>query len=512
MRALVYLRNSSDKQAKAATIRAQRPDCAALAATVGADAVIEYADEGISGDAPLAVRAALHRLLSDCQPGDVVIAFAQDRLSRTDDMIEHAAVFGVFQRRGVLVSTVQEGTIDVRDQVGRLRAQLQSDAAASEKRKILARTAAGKRDAAARGQKPQGATPYGLTYDRATKRWGVDGVRAGVRREIVEAVAGGETCTRIAARLTVRGDAPTPRGRSTDWTARMVWHVATGRVGIGEWTFSGKTIAVPATVPAETWQRAQAALLTAGRRGLRRTQHVYLLDEGTGRCGCGRAVQIRWGGSRSETSYYVCPARCGVRWRRTADADAEVWARIIAALRRPDLVERAIEGERDAAADAERGEGDAAGFEAQIERLAGVEAAILRQFTAGRLTEAGMERELDTVVRQRALLASSAAAAREAGERARAAASAVQGLQEAARAWARGMERADGALRRETIRALRPDVRLGERIAVSFRLRAPSVVGLAAPIAIVHGTCWRTESLCDRSATDGRTVELQIAA
>ena len=495
--ARIYLRNSSDKQAKAATINAQRPDCRALAARVAPGLpVVEYADEGVSGDAPLAERRALHQLLAAVEPGDCVIGFAQDRLSRSDDMIEHAAVFGIFQRRGVVVHTCQEGAIDVRDQVGRLRAQLQSDAAAAEKRKIAARTAAGKRTAAAEGRKPQGATPYGLAYDRVTRKWSEHPVHAPLERELFARALGGETTGQLAADFKARAAAH-PRGPA--WSSARVWRILTRTAARGEWTFEGRTIQVPAVIDDATWHAVQAQLLAAGRRGLRRTQHVYLLDDGLGRCGyCSGPLHVRWGGRDNRVSYYHCPQLdCVGGWRRTEQVDFEVWERLRTALQREDLVSRALSGEREASADAATGDEDAAGFERRIAKLDEVEAAVLARFRRGLVSESGMDGELTRIARERALLVTSAAAAREAAQRARTSVTSLQGLQEAARALAGELGRVEGAERREVVRGLRLAVELRrEALDVRFRL----VAGVSCAMVGCSSSC--TERQGDTPASD----------
>jgi hypothetical protein len=77
------------------------------------------------------------------------------------------------------------------------------------------------------------------------------------------------------------------------------------------------TIAVPRIVTDELWFAAQRVLATNGRKGLDRTQHVYLL-QGIARCSCGEPIVIRSGVKyynaarepREHPAAYVCgPAR-----------------------------------------------------------------------------------------------------------------------------------------------------------------------------------------------------------
>src|SRR5690348_11839693 len=79
--ARVYTRLSRDKAEQTSTAR-QEADCRALAARLGYGAVEVYAeDPGTSGFADVE-RPARDRMLAELRPGDVVIAWAWDRLTR----------------------------------------------------------------------------------------------------------------------------------------------------------------------------------------------------------------------------------------------------------------------------------------------------------------------------------------------------------------------------------------------------------------------------------------------
>lgn len=495
--ARIYLRNSSDRQVKAATIRAQRPGCEAIAARAGL-AAVEYSDEGVSGAAPLEERPGLRRLLSELGPGDVVVAFALDRLSRSDDEIERAAIYGAIRRAGARIETVTDGPVDSSTFGGRILHAIRQEIAAEERRKIGARTAAGKRTAAAAGRKPQGATPFGLTWSRSTG-WAIDEQRAAVVRQAFAGIMAGKSCAQVAAAL----PGPAPRGSS--WGARGVWQLVTRRTYLGEWSFAGATIRVPAIVDAATWQAAQAALLASGRRGLRRTQHVYLCDEGVGRCGhCGGAMRVRWGGRQNRVSYYFCTDKaCSSGWRRTEQVDLEVWQRIQAALLREDLVGAAAAGARAAEEDARLGAGDAAGFARKLERLAQHEAAVLARHRRGLVSELALDVELGAIARERRLLEQSAAAARAAAAQAQGEVATLQGLQEAARLAARGMQRMAGEERRRWLRELRAEVLVaGPEVRVRFRL----VAGVSCAVGGCSSACTTADG-----ATPGMTVISVVA-
>lgn len=497
--ARIYLRNSSDRQAKAATIRAQRPDCGAFAERLGLEAV-EYADEGVSGAAPLEARPGLRQLLQELGPGDVVVAFALDRLSRSDDEIERAAIYGAIRRAGARIETVTDGPVDSATFGGRVLHAIRQEIAAEERRKIAARTAAGARAAIAAGRKPRGATPFGLRYDRAAG-WSIDEERAAVVRQAFAGVTAEKSCAEVAASL----PGPPPRGAS--WGARSVWQLVTRRTYLGEWHFGEAVIRVPAIVDAGTWQAAQAALLASGRRGLRRTSHVYLCDEGVGRCGeCGGPLRVKWGGRLYRTSYYLCANACGSGWRRTEQVDGEVWTRIQAALLREDLVGAAATGAREASADAGAAERQAVAFAAQLEKLAAHERAVLSLHRRGSVSDAAMEWELGEIGRRREMLERSAADARREASQARAGAAELAGLQQAARAAARGMGRMEGEERRGWLRGLRTVVEVGQAVRVRFRL--------VAGVSCAMGGCSsaRTTAESDTTVGDGAPEGIVVVA
>ncbi len=504
MRARVYLRNSTDKQAKAATIKAQRPECSALAKQLGVDEVIEYPEQGVSGAATLDERPKMRALLRDLQAGEYLISFALDRVSRSDDLIEQAAVYGAVQRAGASVVTVLDGAVDLSSMVGRIMLAVKSEYAAEERRKFKRRTLAGKKRAATEGRKPQGREPYGLHFSKDTKKWSLDEPAAAIVREVFARIIAGQTCNEIAAEFRARGVQVPKWGKAAAgprFTGRRVWMIASRSCYCGEWLWNGHTIQVPAIVDRAIWQTAQAKLMEAGLRGLKRTQHEYFLDEGTGRCGmsdCGAPLRLAWGARTGDVSYYVCERRrnregCKLPWWRTSEADALVWAEVRKMLSRPDLVEEAI---RDQATDGGQADAEAKEYEAQIARLASVREVLTTQFRRGRISEAELDRELDAVARERRLLEASAEAARTSAARAQAAVAEIGSVRAYLATLADELKDADPAKRRRIVRALAPSVVVDEhRVRIGFALRDP------ATIALVGSTCCRTENHCETSVT-----------
>ncbi len=301
MRAVCYLRVSSVGQAERGTIDSQRRDLPAFIARMGWQLVrpVEtYVDDGRTAKAGhLQRRTGLLALLRDLASGgiDVVVVADIDRLTRSEDHGERGAIIGAFQRHGVQIALASTGQVlDLSSSIGDLIVGLQAFGAADENRRRSTRTIAGKLTAIDRGWKPSGPTPYGLAYDRVTHKWSLDPITSAIARQICERVAAGESTETIALDLERQG---APRTRSKIWLRERVWKIATlPHLSSGRWCADHARdlwIPVPVVVDPALWQRAQSRLVEAGKRGLRRTKHVYLL-EGLARCAtCGSPILIR---------------------------------------------------------------------------------------------------------------------------------------------------------------------------------------------------------------------------
>jgi site-specific DNA recombinase len=480
-RAFVVLRNSTDKQAKAGTIAAQRRPVRELAERCGATDLIEYKEEGVSGAAPLDERDVMLRLLSEAKPGDLVCAFDLSRLTRAESMLQRYKVLGHLADAGVRIATVEDGEIDLSTIGGRITLHVKGEIASDERQKIRARLTSGKENAAREGRKPQGATPYGWHYDRATRVWSLAEPQAMTRRELLQRILDGESTVKVAATFNARAvPYPARQGAQPGWTSRRVWHFATQSINKGEWIFDGHHIAVPALVDGETFARVLAILSgNQQRAGRARTQHVYLLDEDHGRCGlCNAPLRLHWGGRNGEHSYYVCARRlhdkaCDLPWWRTDEADTLVWDKVKRVLERPDLVEEALR-ERIAEKDVDGGLAakDVQKGQARLAHLANTRAIFMRQAAKGNIPEDELDRELDRLSREARLLEQTVAAARDEAERARAAVTEISNV----RAWldvvAQRVKNAGASERRRICRALAPKVEIDrDQIRIGVKLR-----------------------------------------
>lgn len=427
---MIYARVSSIAQRDRDTIASQLRSLPEFASARGWDLVEpadRYVDDGFTARAgKLAARRGLADLLRDAAAGrfDVVVVADIDRLTRSEDLGERGAILGALQRAGVRVASAASGQVlDLSTSTGDLFSTLAAFFAAEDNRKRAERIRQGKITAIARGRKPSGPTPYGWRYDRASGAWSLDPDRAPIVREIYERVAAGESCVVIADDLHARG-APPPR---TPWRRHKVWQIARARTGVGEWHADrarGLTIAVPAIVEEAAWQAAQAALVAHGKRGLRRTRHVYLL-EGLATCArCGSPVLIRSPTKQRrglvQAAAYVCRdrklahrarERCAAPIVRTADLDARVWAAVCRELEDPELIAWILAEPAAAAPDREAWERDDRAARAHLARLDQVEAAILARFRRQQIGEAALDQELAAIARERSAVQRQIAAA-----------------------------------------------------------------------------------------------------
>ena len=158
MKAIIYLRVSTDEQAKSGLgLEAQRAACIARA-PAGA-AVSVFADEGVSGSTPVAERDGFVAALESLGRGDTLIVAKRDRIAR-DYMMCGWVDLEVARKGARIVSAAGEGT-DSDEPMARVMRGIVDLFAEYERNMIRARTAAALKAKRARGEKTGGAVPFG---------------------------------------------------------------------------------------------------------------------------------------------------------------------------------------------------------------------------------------------------------------------------------------------------------------------------------------------------------------
>jgi len=391
--ALLYVRVSSQEQAKGWSPETQFEACRAYADQNGMTIVGEYEDVE-SGT--IAERDGFQRMMADIRAGKAmsVIVYQTDRLHR--DLAHAMLTRKELQRLGVDLYTVKRGKSGVTpeeqfaDNIDDLLAEL-------ERARIIERTNRGKHAKMKAGQVlGAGSAPYGYTYvgQNGDRHLVIDEATAPVVRLIFQWYAFGDehsgplSVNAIAARLTDMG-MPSPAdvaGREkwgktrpvNTWTRNHVYPLLNQTAYSGTYILyrkkrTSKTtyskhkpseqfqVSVPALLDKETWDAAQARL--AAGQSLSRGHQVHdYLDGRHIRCACGYKAHGRAssknGRHRETRLWYICNGRvkrltageCGVTlpWFRAEEVDRIVWGYLAAILRDDAVLEARITRKRKA--------------------------------------------------------------------------------------------------------------------------------------------------------------------
>ena len=354
MRVLLYLRTSSDAQAKLGTIEAQRQELPRVAERQGWQIVETVEDDGMTGRRlkGRALDDVLTRIRSGALNISAILCADASRLMRPDPDDEDS------QHEWVTIrSTLRKYDVGVADMSGRVRSfkgsmllnEIEQAVAAEEWMKIRDRTVMGKRVGARAGRPMTSRLPYGYRWVRGEKRqdgrWDVYPERARIVTRIFDWYTREQLgASIIAARLNAEGVAP-PYGQQ--WHLSTIFRIVRQSAYRGRWmqrigseTYESE---VPRIIDERTWELAQGCRT---KRGRKKTTQPLL--GGLLRCGhCGRAVcgtsQKRPDGTRKVsyqcTSASIASQRngkpCALRTVVGAELDAGVWERVCVLLSDP---------------------------------------------------------------------------------------------------------------------------------------------------------------------------------
>lgn len=432
MQVAIYARVSTDRQRERQTIRAQLRLLPEFATREGWDVVETYVDDGISGET-VDARPAFQRLLADAERGlfETVLVIDLDRITRSRRSAEGALIFDHFREHGVKLATPTQGLIDLDDEDQDLLVGIKRELAKWEKRKILARTMRGKREAVRNGSRHASVDPYGYTWVRDPSnprrgRYEQVSEEAKIVRRIFRMTAE-ENLGRaqVAWRLNSEGLRTRPTKKKPQggrWATSTIGKMLRSSTYKGEFHVFKKdvdpiTIPVPPIVSDELWAAAQHAI--AERKPGRKWKHDrrYLLS-GLVRCGvCGYAMWVVNARPHAHTknAYYRCSSTnswrrmglegpCGNKHHRVDLVDELVWERVSSLLADTDLLAEACAlGE----SDDKRGvdwEAQLRAFDRKLRDLVGHESEVLARRRRGLLSSAACDRELGEIARERGLV------------------------------------------------------------------------------------------------------------
>lgn len=333
MKAAIYARVSTEEQAKHGySLIDQRAACREKAVALGAKDIVEFIDDGVSGEL-LEGRPGLSALREAVRGGqvDLVVCYDPDRLAR--NLAHQLLVTNEIEKAGVRLEFVNFEWQNTPD--GRLFYALRGAIAEYEKEKIRERTLRGKIQKARQGKLPIGVQPYGYIYEDGTLK------PHPVESEVVRAIYHWFTTENIgmngvALRLTARG-VPTRNGRP-EWHRGTIRRILTDPTYAGTWYYNRYdckgyrynrflppeervrpklrpesewiSVPVPAIVDRETWEKAQEKVRAARRLWSGWSRQKYLLSGLVSCTDCGNPMhgmtKTKRGGSKARVRGYTC--------------------------------------------------------------------------------------------------------------------------------------------------------------------------------------------------------------
>lgn len=374
-----------------------------------------YADEGRTAKSGnLAKREAFERLLRDAESGefDIIVVVDDDRLTRADDLMERLGIYGRIKSAGVKIANSTTGVIvDMSESMGELNTLIKGWVSAEDNRKRRDNIMRGKIEAAERGRKPSGPTPFGFTYDKEEKEepWGLHEVNAPIVRNMYERGLKFRSCRGLATDL-IEDGVPTSRGGL--WTGARVYAILVNAAYRGIYTVDkrrGLTVQVPRIVSDELWYGVQEAMKDRRTHPSPGERHNNLC-QGISICAlCGSRIAM--GSSHAKRKFYLCqtkkdpgriPNRCPNPSRRAVETDELVWETIKRVLSQEDLLRKALEYSNSGPGKSSTDwEGEIASAQKRLQRLDRIEAAILQRFRRGEFGAKAMDTELKGSARDR---------------------------------------------------------------------------------------------------------------
>ena len=376
MKAAIYARVSTERQAERGTIGSQVEALHGHVTAAGDDLAAEYCDDGHSG--ARLDRPGLDALRDAAEAGlfEVVWCLSPDRLARS--YAYQVLILDELARLGVSVRFTDAPSLDEHDPQARLLTQVQGVIAEYERAKIGERYRRGKLFRSRAGEVISRKAPYG--YRRVPR--GPDGPahleifepEATVVRQIFAARAAGTTIRQICRQLN-EGAVPTPTGSRAVWGTSTINRLLRNEAYIGR-VYYNRTetipdrrpgrrsrqvprpraewiaIGCPAIITEDTFQAAATVSYDNAKWSPRRAEPGAWLLRGLVKCGpCGVGTSCHKMRGRNGTwhRYYYChnhdPVRAGGQDRRCpernirADAlDEFVFGQIRAALLNPALL------------------------------------------------------------------------------------------------------------------------------------------------------------------------------
>jgi site-specific DNA recombinase len=384
MRAVVYLRQSKDKDGDELAVTRQREDCRRLVTERGWTLTGEFVDNDRSASNGKA-RPEYERMLAaaDRREFDVIVVAHVDRLTRR--LGELVDLIPRLEAAGVRVATVS-GDLNLDTDAGRLVARILGSVAQGEVERKSTRQKRAALQAAQQGRPRGGPRAFAYEPDGLTVRPDEAGALKAAYRSLLD----GGSLSRIARDLT---DAGHRTGQGKPFTHNAARAVLLNPRNAGLRAYNNEIVGKaqwPQIVDEDTWRTAHALITDPTRRRQDGTARRWLLGGLAlcGRCADGTTVRVNYR-ERDATGQPVRIYRCRTssHLSRAAEfCDWRVAERVIARLSRDDARDLLVDDDRP---DLDELRAEASALRLRLEQLA--EAFADGTLTAGQL-KAGTER------------------------------------------------------------------------------------------------------------------------
>lgn len=456
-RIVELVRVSTKGQADKGTPENQRRELDALRKARPGVLVERLEALGVSGTLGIADRADLQALVRLRGAYDELRVWNLDRLTRSDDFRERAAIFGVVSDAGARIVDCSGRIIDPADEsgMGELDYYLQTLFSARERKKIGARTLAGRRRKAEDGLLSQGSPPFGRKLNHETKAWELVPSETEIYRRIIREVLSGRSVRQVAAGLNRDG---VPPARGSKWAHSSIKRLLHHPAIVGNYKVCGHETQIPAIATQQEWDAVRNALRMNSFCATPASKRPALL-RGLLRCkACGRRACVlsdgagtvhRYGCTRPGLRPAPCPDR---RTLRAPDVDAAVRAALLEMLLDSNALTQAIKGQDEGATKSNAGR-DLKRAEKELSKLEAREERTLVLINDGLVSEQVARKQLETI---KALRAEAEAKRKRANVASRHSAAPTKELMAAAREMGRALKGASAERMRELMRILIP--------------------------------------------------------
>jgi site-specific DNA recombinase len=331
MEAVIYARQSLDRDGAGAAVERQIADCQSLAAARGWELGQVFTDNDLSASGGKH-RPQYERLLELLRHGraEVVVVWHLDRLTRRlADLVD---VLDLCKRHGVKIATVT-GDLDLSTDTGRMLAGILVSVAQAEAERKGTRQRRANAQRAESGRMGWTRRPFG--YDREGGEVVTVPAEVEALQQAAADVLNGATLASVVRKLDSTG---------LTTTAGKPWNVTSLRRALLNPRYSGRVLyngvdvadgGWPVILDADTQQRLEEVLRDVRRRVQQGTQPRYLMS---GLARCGRCGDVMFGSPmvKGERRWHSYRCRGCSLSRRSDLVDEVVEVEVLARLGQPD--------------------------------------------------------------------------------------------------------------------------------------------------------------------------------